>query len=203
MKKQNYSVILASKSPRRREILEGLGVSFAVVVADADESSELCDPESLVKTLALRKGVAVRDRLCAEGQLTEDTLIIASDTVVALEHEILGKPQDEADAARMLRALSGRSHTVYSGVALLTKDGEAVAADATQVHFSVLSDAWIDRYIRSREPMDKAGSYAVQGLAAAVIDGISGDYFNVVGLPVRKMNVLLQDFLGIDLFDLG
>ena len=197
-----YDVILASRSPRRREILSMLGVKFEIVSADADESSEITAPNQLVRELALRKGRATRDLLCAEGRLTDDTLIIASDTVVALGESILGKPEDEEEAREMLRSLSGKSHKVVSGIALLTKDRETAAAEETDVHFSVLSEQEIDRYVKTGEPMDKAGAYAIQGGASIWVEGIDGDYHNVVGLPVHRLNRLLEDFLGIGLLDL-
>ena len=118
MELSNLSIVLASKSPRRREILSALGVPFTVVVADADESSRTTDPAALVEELALRKGCAVRELLREEGRF-ESTLVIAADTVVSIDGEILGKPKDVADAERMLRLLSGRAHQVSSGIALL------------------------------------------------------------------------------------
>lgn len=118
--------ILASKSPRRKEILENIGLDFTVITTNADETCEETDPCEYVKALALRKGEAVFDALRQSGKLTPDTVIIASDTVVALETEILGKPKDKNDAARMLRAFSGKAHRVISGVALLTPEKKAV-----------------------------------------------------------------------------
>lgn len=196
-------VVLASKSPRRREILSSLGVTFDIVSADADESSDITDPALLVRELALRKGRATRELLRAKGEWDENTLIIAADTVVAAKGEILGKPADEADAARMLRMLSGTAHCVMSGVALLTGERETVEHDVTQVYFAEMSEADIDWYVKSGEPMDKAGAYAVQGLASLFISGIDGCYFNVVGLPVYCLNDVLKDFLGRGLTELN
>lgn len=198
-----YKIILASRSPRRREILSSLGVPFEVISADADESSEITDPALLVCELALRKGRATLDLLRSAGSVDEHTLVIASDTVVAVDGEILGKPADEADAARMLRSLSGRAHTVVSGVALLTRDRETAASESTAVRFSTVSDAEIAAYVASGEPMDKAGAYAIQGHAALWIEGIDGDYFSVVGLPVHRLNELSRAFLGRSLTDLA
>lgn len=189
-------VILASASPRRREILATFGVQFEILPADADEHSDITDPVALVKELSLRKARAVRELLRARGKWNEDTLIIASDTVVENGGEILGKPKNDEDAARMLRGLSGRSHRVVSGVALLCGAKEAVDADSTAVHFTPMSEKDIEWYVKSGEPRDKAGAYAVQGLAALFIRGIDGDYFNVVGLPVYCLNRLLFTFLG-------
>ena len=195
-------VILASKSPRRREILSMLGVTFGVISAEADESSPITDPSLLVRELALRKGRATRDLLAAEGKWDENTLVIASDTVVAVNGEILGKPRDEADAARMLSMLSGTAHHVISGVALLLGDREIADFDDTSVHFCDVSAEDIEWYVRSGEPMDKAGAYAVQGLASLWIKGLEGCYFNVVGLPVHKLNEMTKDFVGRSLREL-
>lgn len=196
-------VILASKSPRRREILSFLGVPFQIVSADADESSEITDPTLLVRELALRKGRATRELLKENDTWDNDTLIIAADTVVANGDEILGKPQDAAHAATMLRALAGREHQVISGVALLYGEREITTADATSVQFAPMSEADITWYVASGEPMDKAGAYAIQGLASLFIKGLHGDYFNVVGLPVFRLNELLKEFLGVTLTELA
>lgn len=195
-------VILASKSPRRREILSMLGIKFDIVSADADEHSDITDPAQLVRELSLRKGRAVRELLKAEGTWDEETLIIASDTVVAANGEILGKPRDNADAARMLRLLSGSAHHVVSGVALLTGDREIADAEKTAVRFAAMSEKDIEWYVKSGEPADKAGAYAVQGLASLFIEGLDGDYFNVVGLPVHRLNNLIKQFLGHTLTEL-
>ena len=202
VRSDSMKIILASKSPRRREILSGLGLHFDIVSADCDESSDILDPASLVSELALRKGRAVRELLLSEGKLSEDTLIIASDTVVSIDGEILGKPKDTADAVSMLTRLSGRTHRVTSGIAFLTCDKEATAFESTEVTFSSVSLAEIERYVASGEPMDKAGAYAVQGGAALWIEGLRGDYFNVVGLPVHRLDVLSREFFGCGLLDL-
>ena len=173
--------ILASKSPRRREILSDLGLSFDIITEDTDESCDVTDPCELVKELALRKGRAVA-RL-----VSDDAMIIASDTVVACGNEILGKPKDKADAKRMLDMLSGSSHKVISGIALISKDKEAVASEVTRVIFDELTESDKKLYVDSAEPYDKAGAYAIQGLASMWIKGIEGDYFNVVGLPVHAL----------------
>ena len=194
-----YEIILASASPRRREILSMLRIPFTVVVANANEDSETRDPVLLVQELALRKGDAVRARLRESGEMHENTLILASDTVVAIDGEILGKPRDEEDARAMLRRLSGKTHKVTSGIALLTDTRAVTAYEETEVRFSVLTEAEIDRYVKSGEPMDKAGAYAVQGLASVWIEGLTGDYFNVVGLPVHRLDLLLREFVGVSL----
>ena len=187
-------VILASKSPRRKEILENLGISFDVVVADADESCDIADPAERVSALAAIKGRAVRDRIDGE-----DTLIIASDTLVYAGGEFLGKPKDKADARRMIEMLSGKAHSVVSGLYLSLGGKEFCGASETGVIFDEMTDDEIESYISSPEPYDKAGGYAVQGLASLYVSGIEGDYFNVVGLPVNLMYKALKREFGIDL----
>ena len=196
-------IVLASKSPRRREILSMLGLKFDIVSADADESSEITDPAHLVRELSLRKARATKALIAANGEWNDDTLIIASDTVVALDGTILGKPRDKADAARMLALLSGKAHQVVSGVSLLYGARESADFDVTSVHFCEMTPDEIERYVSSGEPMDKAGAYAVQGLASVYIKGLEGDYFNVVGLPVYRLNALCRDFVGKTLIDLN
>ena len=185
--------ILASKSPRRREILEMLGIDFEVITSDADESSNITDPRQLVEELSLRKGLAVRDTLIAAGGDLSDTVIISSDTVVAIDGEILGKPRDEEDARRMLRLYSGRSHEVVSGICLIGEDRQAVSHEVTTVTFDEMDEETVCSYVRAAQPYDKAGAYAIQGLASAYITGIEGDYFNVVGLPVHRMCCLYRE----------
>lgn len=186
--------ILASKSPRRREILADLGLKFEIITADTDENCTLTNPKPYVEELALRKGRAVANILD-----DNDTLIIASDTVVACTGEILGKPRDRKDAKRMLDMLSGSKHDVISGIALITREKEVIASETTHVIFDELSDSDKEIYINSDEPYDKAGAYAIQGLASMWIKGIEGDYFNVVGLPVKLLHDTLKKEFGIDI----
>ena len=188
--------ILASKSPRRKEILETLGVCFEVITADTDESSEEKDPCRLVEILSLRKGLAVREELCRQGRDLSDTVIISSDTVVAIDGEILGKPRDAEDAKRMLRLYSGREHMVVSGVCLLSGERQGVSHEVTYVAFDELDEETIERYVQTVQPYDKAGAYAIQGVASAYIKGINGDYFNVVGLPIHRMCALYYEIFG-------
>lgn len=182
--------ILASKSPRRKEILQNIGLSFEVITADTDESCEERDPSRLCEILSLRKGQAVADMLSSEGKLSEDDIIISSDTVVAVGNEILGKPKDKADALRMLSLLSGSTHSVFSGVAL-TKGGKSyVSHSETLVTFDPIPLSDLEAYVNSSDPYDKAGGYGIQGHASLWVSGISGCYFGVVGLPVNTLNKL-------------
>ena len=183
--------ILASASPRRKEILENLGLDFTVITSDADESSDLTDPEELTKELAKRKGQAVAELL--SDKLDGETVIISADTVVCCDGEILGKPRDRSDAERMIRMLSGKAHTVTSGVALIYNGKAYSCAATTRVFFDELDEDFINNYINSAEPYDKAGSYAIQGKAAPVISKIDGCYFNVVGLPVNCLYRLAKE----------
>ncbi len=193
--------ILASASPRRREILSHIGLDFRVVVADVDEGSDLTDGARLVEQLSERKALAVKQKLTASGAWDEQTVIIAADTVVVdPDGRILGKPTDKTDAARMLRMLSDNTHRVISGVAVIAKDKTAVSHEITEVTFSHLNDAIIDRYIESGEPMDKAGAYGIQDTAALWVSGIEGDYFNVVGLPLHHLERLLNENFGLSLW---
>lgn len=192
-------LILASASPRRKEILSTLGVEFTVRTADADETCELTDPGARVEAIALRKCLAVEQVLRAEGELTPDTVILASDTLVTLDGLFLGKPSDREDARRMLRLLQGRTHTVVSGLALW-QDGRTVTAhEQTGVVFAPMSEEEIETYLRTGESFGKAGAYAVQGHAARYVTGLQGDYFNVVGLPVRRLYQTLQEGFDITL----
>ncbi len=197
------NLILASASPRRREILCHLGLRPTIRHADVDESSDERDGTKLVELLACRKAIAVYEQLKNKDLLPNDSIILAADTVVlSPDGEILGKPKDEDDAARMLRCLSGRTHRVISGIALLhCADGQYdTAHETTEVEFSTLSEDVITRYIATGEPMDKAGAYGIQDTAALWIRAIRGDYFNVVGLPLHRLETLLQEKFGESLF---
>lgn len=190
-------IILASKSPRRKEILENLGLEFEIIVADADESCDVKDPAELVITIAERKGRAVLDNLGETER--NDTLLIACDTLVYACGEFLGKPRDDGDAKRMLKMLSDGSHEVVSGLYLYYGGKEIRRAESTKVFFDKMTDGDIRRYIESGEPRDKAGAYAIQGKASAYIKGIEGDYFNVVGLPAHLLMKTVKEELGIEL----
>ena len=181
-------ILLASASPRRAEILRAVGWPFDALAADIDETiGEGESAESAVERLALGKALAALERRRAP-------LVLGADTTVVVESLILGKPSDDGEARRMLRLLSGRWHDVLTGVALMSDDGRrAVAHERTRVRFAPMSDAEIEWYVASGEPRDKAGAYAVQGRAALFIEEISGDYWNVVGLPVRLVYRLVDE----------
>lgn len=189
-------VILASKSPRRKEILENLGLKFDIVTADADESSDIRKPGELVMTLAERKGLAVKEKL---GAGADESIIIACDTLVYCNGEFLGKPKDREDAERMIRMLSGGSHEVISGIYVSYNGENTTAFASTKVIFDKMTDGEIEAYLNTDEPYDKAGAYAIQGLASEHIKGIEGDYFNVVGLPVNILCRTLKEKFKIDI----
>lgn len=166
-------IILASASPRRKEILELADLKFDVMPSDAQEITTKTAPNEVVMELASIKAKDIYKK--SEKQ----SMVVGADTVVAYQGQILGKPADEADAKRMLTMLSGQTHEVYTGVCVI-EDEE------TKVTFYEISDEQIDRYIKTGEPMDKAGSYGIQGKAAVFIKGIEGDYYNVVGFPIAR-----------------
>ena len=196
-KPRDMKLILASASPRRREILTTLGVDFTVITADADETCDLTDPGARVEAISVKKCHAVRDALAVEGRLDADTVILASDTLVTLDGQFLGKPRDEDDVRRMIRMLQNRTHTVASGLAIY-KDGRTVTAhELTGVTFAPMDEGEIEAYLATGESFGKAGAYAVQGFAARFITGIEGDYFNVVGLPVRRLYETMREGFGI------
>ena len=184
-------LILASASPRRRELLAQAGFTFQVHPAHIPEDPHPNeDPISYVTRLAREKAQSVFNELSSKGPASLQ--VLGADTTVTLDNQILGKPEDPADAARILRLLSGRTHRVITGVALVTADSTQVAAEVTAVKFLTLSDEEIAAYIATGEPMDKAGAYAIQGRAARWIPRIEGDYFNVVGLPIALVSTLLE-----------
>ena len=189
---QGFRLILASASPRRRELLSRMGYAFEVCAPDVDEHVE-GRAEDIVRTLAVRKARAAAAHY-AEG------VIIASDTLVSLEGRPLGKPADEQDAHAMLRALSGRAHEVFTGVCLhdAATGREAVEVVETGVRFRELSDEQIWDYIRTGEPMDKAGAYGIQGGAGAFVEGLDGPFENVMGFPVDDVERMLRAFVGQD-----
>lgn len=190
-------IILASKSPRRKEILENADVTFEIVVSDADESviPKSIRPELYVSELALLKATSVA------GQINGNYYVIGSDTIVEYDGEFLGKPKSEDEAFDIIKSLSGNEHRVYSGICVFdTKTGRAETDyECTKVYFKELSDLDIRQYVRSDEPYDKAGGYAIQGVSGAFVDRIDGDYNNVVGLPLDKLSKLFKDKFDYDL----
>ena len=191
--------ILASGSPRRKEILSAAGVKFSVLVSDADESAVDKDaPVGIyVQELALLKAAASAKYVLKN----KDALVIAADTIVTLDGKILGKPKDEDDAFDMLKSLSNRAHEVYTGYCVMRiSDGFTVCNSVkTEVLFKELDDDLIRRYIKTGEPMDKAGAYGIQGKGAILAEKINGDYFNVVGLPVSALAKTLKDEFDIEI----
>ncbi len=186
-------IVLASKSPRRREILTELGVDFETVVEEVDESSDVSDPAERAMGIASRKAGAVRDMLVSHNIDVNSLAIVGADTIVFADGEFLGKPADRADARRMLTLLSGKTHKVITGVAVAVGGRIECDASVSEVDFCRMSEADIEEYLDTDEPYDKAGAYAVQGRASVYIDGIRGDYFGIVGLPVRTLERILRE----------
>lgn len=178
-------IVLASASPRRKELLEQLGLEFEICVSDVEEKITESIPSKVVEELSAQKAEAVFV------QTQGDVLVIGADTVVAWEGEILGKPTSPEHAAQMLQNLQGKEHQVYTGVTLYKRiDGRVehkTFSECTGVKFYPMTEAEINWYVESREPMDKAGAYGIQGLGARFVEQISGDYNNVVGLPIARL----------------
>ena len=186
---EKYDVVLGSNSPRRRELLNDMGVIFRVETVKGIN-------ETYPASLPIEEIPVFLARVKAEGHpLKDNELLITADTVVVLDETVLGKPEGEADAHRMLRALSGRAHRVISGVCVTTVDRSESFADTSIVHFADLTDDEIDYYIKHYRPLDKAGAYGIQEWIGNIgISGINGDFYNVMGLPTRKLYQLLKTF---------
>ena len=179
-------VILASQSPRRRELMGLFHIPFTVRVSDADETMDPADdPQYQVALVSRRKAEAVPHN--------GDDLVIAADTIVVCGGEILGKPRSVEDASRMLHLLSGRDHQVMTGLTVLRGNRCITHTEITDIHFRALTDREIDAYIRTGEPMDKAGAYGIQGGAALFAERLVGDYYNVMGLPVCRLGQFLRE----------
>ena len=179
-------LILASRSPRRAELLTAAGIAFEVLAADVDETPLPNEtPGAYVERLSIEKAKAVL-------RLRPAARVLGADTTVTIDNEILGKPVDDADAARMLRKLSGKPHFVHTGVALASAQGITSAIDTTRVWFDTMTDEDISWYIATGEPVDRAGAYAIQGFASRFIPRIDGSYSNVVGLPVAMVSSILK-----------
>lgn len=201
-----YKIFLASKSPRRRELMNQIGFEYEVMVSEREEIATESVPEEVVKELSLQKAYEIERMLLNktdgkiyeeyESQGYEGVIIIGADTVVSLEGQIMGKPKDEDDAFSMLSKLQGRKHIVSTGVAMVVIGGGGNKvfnfAEDTDVYMYEISDDEIREYIATGEPMDKAGSYGIQGIGAKFISGIHGDYNNVVGLPIGSIYQTLK-----------
>ena len=208
-KEQNVRLVLASASPRRRELLLQIGLEFTVMPSTKEENAKTTEAGALVQELSRQKAADIWEQLSGgqgqnpdtdQEQISEETqepnlngkrqpelLVIGADTVVCCEGKILGKPHSREAAAEMLTALQGRSHEVYTGVTLYSQSETVTFFECTQVEFYPMTEAEISDYIDSKEPMDKAGAYGIQGLGARCVKGIRGDYNNVVGLPVGRL----------------
>lgn len=191
--KKETRIILASASPRRRELLGQVGIIPEVMPSHVEEVVTYTQPDQVVMELSAQKAEDVAAMFLQKE--AADLVVIGSDTVVAVDGEILGKPQDEEDAVRMISLIQGRTHQVYTGVTMIFgKGGERVTfAEKTDVHVYPMTEAQIRRYVATKEPMDKAGAYGIQGYFAAHIQGISGDYNSVVGLPVGRVCQVLYE----------
>ena len=208
-KEQNVRLVLASASPRRRELLSQIGLEFTVMPSTKEENAKTTEAGALVQELSRQKAVDIWEQLSGgqgqnpdadQEQISEETqepnlngkrqpelLVIGADTVVCCEGKILGKPHSREAAAEMLTALQGRSHEVYTGVTLYSQSETVTFFECTQVEFYPMTEVEISEYIDSKEPMDKAGAYGIQGLGARFVKGIRGDYNNAVGLPVGRL----------------
>ena len=205
-----YKVVLASNSPRRKEILTQVGVEFEVIPSTVEEKTTKVKPSDVVLELSAQKAGDVASKI------KESAIIIGADTVVAIDNRVLGKPENEMDAIRMIRLLQGRSHTVYTGVTVIIKTAEAgydkyeqagiqrgkkktiQFFEETVVHINHMNEREIEEYVKTGESMDKAGAYAIQGKFASFIKGINGDYNNVVGFPIARLYQALKKE-GIDI----
>lgn len=180
-------LVLASGSPRRKELLEMLGLEFEICPAKGEEKTEEgLSPREIVTALASAKAKEV------SAKYPEDTAVIAADTIVWAEEQVLGKPRNEADAVRMLELLSGKAHSVFTGICVAFGGEILSCAEETEVCFRKLGRDEIEAYVSTGEPMDKAGAYGIQGKASVFIEGIKGDYYNVMGLPLCRLGEILK-----------
>lgn len=198
-------IILASSSPRRRELMAQAGFAFEVLVSEADETIETETPGEMVEVLSERKAAAVAEEIKKQGFAEESVLLVGADTMVAIDGKKLGKPKDEKGAEEMLEELSGRTHQVYTGVTLIrlkkAENGSILQesrtfSEGTDVSFYPLTKEEIRSYIATGDPMDKAGAYGIQGKAAVFVKEIKGDYNNVVGLPIARLYQELKNWSG-------
>lgn len=201
------NIILASASPRRKELLEQIGIEFEIKTSQMEEEYFSTEPEEIVKELSLMKALDVAQGN-EEDYIEGDCIVIGADTIVVLDDMILGKPADEAEAFEMIQSLQGRSHMVYTGVAIIRCEEGVDAEDGgigfdfqvtnhaigTKVNVLPMTEREIRTYVATGEPMDKAGAYGIQGRFGAYVEGIEGDYFNVMGLPISYVNKVLNEF---------
>ena len=188
----DIKIILASGSPRRRQLLSSLGVEFEVVDPNVDESYQKgMAPDEITKSMACKKAAAVAKKY-------KNYAIIAADTIVAIDGIILEKPKDRQDALNMLNMLSGRWHEVHSGVCIVCKDKSSIFNQVTRVHFSELDNSQIKWYVNTLEPMDKAGAYGIQGYGSMFVDRIEGDFYNVMGFPISK---IMKELTKLKIYD--
>ena len=188
---KKYNIVLASKSPRRQELLKGIGVDFTIMTKDVDESyPSRLPPIDVAPFLSLKKAKAFED-----AELPENYMVITADTVVIVDNEILGKPQDRDDAFRMIKMLSGKVHKVVTGVTVHTKEKTKTFSVTSKVTFEMLDNQEIEYYIDNYKPYDKAGAYGVQEwIGYCGVSYVEGSYFNVMGLPTQKLYKVLKDF---------
>ena len=190
------NIILASASPRRKEILENTNVKFKIMASSIEELRlEGESPCQMVMRLAFEKGIDIASR-------QKSDLVISADTIVVLDNTVLGKPKDEIEARKMITSLSGRTHQVITGISLINLDNNKKIIDyvISNVKFKNLSEEDINDYIRTKESLDKAGAYGIQGYGALLVEEIQGDYFNIVGLPISRLSDLLKNYFNINLF---
>lgn len=189
------SVVLASASPRRTALLKQMGIEHCIVPADIDETPRQDEtPEALVERLASEKALAVKQRLIEQSDMTNDTVILASDTLISFNGQSVGKPENKADSKRILSMLSGKTHEVLTAVSVLSNQHQQTEIIHTFVTFAALTDAQIDAYWETGEPADKAGSYAIQGIGGEFVVSINGSASAVVGLPLYETRQLLNAF---------
>ena len=194
LKRRKYTLILASASPRRQELLQNAGIEFTVQPAYISETRQPHEaPADYARRLALEKA---RNIFRKFSKSDPGVIVLGADTVVVIDNDVLGKPENQSEAASMLRKLSGKTHQVISAICLVYAKGERVAHEITKVDMNEISEEQITTYVASGEPMDKAGAYAIQGSASKWIPRIEGCYFNVVGLPVARVWQLLQEIAG-------
>lgn len=183
-----YPFILASGSPRRKELLEQLGIEFRIEIADVDEDIDENNPRRLVESLSYKKAKAVAD-------VHPEAIVLGADTIVSIDDTILGKPKDKDDALRMLQTISGREHKVFTGVTIIAPGESETFSEETAVKMTKYDKDVLLSYIESGEPLDKAGGYAIQGIGSFMVESIHGNYHNVVGLPIATVFERLRRYI--------